>query len=100
MSDSRRYNVKRITVSLPPETLEQLDLVSKGLGLSRSAFLSSFLGQSLPALCALASNVVEAEKTGDSRRYRGEVISEANKLITAMQDELAKLGGQDDLFKD
>lgn len=93
-------SVKRITVSLPPEVLEQLDLVAKAMGLSRSAFLSGLLGQTLPPICSLASVTPPDGSEGSSRRYRGELVSHINSMISGLQDELRDLEGQDDLFKE
>jgi metal-responsive CopG/Arc/MetJ family transcriptional regulator len=95
--------VKKVTVSLPPEILTDLDHISGLVGLSRSAFLSSILAQSLPEIKAtvdaLAEIVTKATAESDSdpvgaqQRYN----SHSKKAI---DDFILKLtsGGQDDLF--
>lgn len=42
--------VRKISVSFPADLVKDLDEVSYALGVSRSAFLSSFLGSTLPSV--------------------------------------------------
>lgn len=87
--------VKRVTVSLPPDVLSMLDEVAKLLLLSRSAFLSGFLRESLPMALTMAKAAHESVD-GDPavRRYRDSSKADIDDLIK----RLTTLGGQDDLF--
>lgn len=85
--------VKRVTVSLPPDVLELLDGVSKALGVSRSAFLSSLLRDALPLLGATVMAAAEHVEGSSSRRYRESSKEEIDALIKALTS-----GAQHDLF--
>ena len=76
--------VKKVTVSLPPDVLADLDHVAAVVGLSRSAFLSSLLGQSLPQTRAAVDALARY-----NAQSRDAIDSFMKKLIS---------GGQDDLF--
>ena len=87
--------VQRVTVSLPPDVVRMLDDLSGLLQVSRSAFLSGFLAESLPLALSMAKAAHEAVE-GDSatRRYRDSSKSDIDGLIK----KLTSLGVQDDLF--
>lgn len=92
--------VRRVTVSLPPLTLEQLDFVASQLGVSRSAFISALLGQLLPPLVPMA-HLVKSSREGseaESKRYRGEFASVLNEQVRKLNSGYEEL--QDDLFKE
>lgn len=92
--------VRKITVSLPPNVVDQLDFVSSRLRCSRSALLSEVLGHSMPSLVQIASCIPEVGQDVtevDARRLRGvsaEVIGEQVRKLLAMSEGV----GQDDLF--
>jgi len=87
--------VKRVTVSLPPDVVDMLDSLSGLLQLSRSAFLSGFLSESLPMALNMAKAAHGAPE-GDSsaRSYRASSKGDIDELIK----KLTSLGVQDDLF--
>lgn len=87
---------RRITVSLPPDAVDQLDFVSLRLLCSRSALLSELLMQSLPGMVQVAQCMPDPGSdvtTEDIRRLRG-----ASARLIAEQVERLLAGGQDDLF--
>lgn len=92
--------VRKVTVSLPPDVVDQLDFVSSRLRCSRSALLSEVLGHSMPALVQLASCIPEVGQDVtevDARRLRGvsaAVIGEQVRKLLEMSEGV----GQDDLF--
>lgn len=94
--------VKKVTVSLPPKILADLDHIAALVGLSRSAFLSSILSQSLPEIKStvdsLASVVAKANGDPDSSPEALARYSAYSK--DAIDTFILKLvsGGQDDLF--
>ncbi len=91
-------SVKRVTLSLPIRVLDDLDFVSKTLGLSRSSFVSGMLSSSLPPLVPICHNMSSKDSSGDSKRYRGDAKEEIKTLVQNLQD-LAEGISHDDLFK-
>lgn len=90
--------VSRVTISLPPSTLEQLDFVSRQLGVSRSAFVSSLLGEVLPPLVPMAQLVSSASEGSEAefKRYRGDFASELDSMVRKLNSGYEEL--QDDMF--
>lgn len=87
--------VRKITLSLPPDTVEQLDFVAARLRCSRSALVSELLKHSIGSLVQIASCLPEdldSVTEADARRLRGEsarVIGEqVGKLLAGAQDDL------------
>lgn len=91
--------VSRVTVSLPPQTLEQLDFISGQLGVSRSSFISALLGDILPPLVPLAHLVKSSGESsdGEARRYRGEFASQLDDMVKKLNAGYGELQG--DMFK-
>lgn len=93
--------VRKVSLSLPPSVVDDMDYISSLMGLSRSAFASALLSDSLPALRVTLDNVValksEAETDGSAeslQRYN----SDSKDAIDAYLRGI--IGGvQDDLFK-
>lgn len=87
--------VRKVSVSLAPSVVEDLDFIATQMRMSRSALLSGVLEEALPGLLAVAK-CVPADgdmSVQDVRRARGasaEVIGEKIRLLLA--------GGEDDLF--
>lgn len=85
----------RITASLPPEVIDQLDFCSKRMRCSRSALLAYLLPEMLGPLSRILVNIPETGEitASDARRARGE----SGRILG---DEIGKLlsGAQDDLF--
>ncbi|AXH78983.1 MAG: CopG family transcriptional regulator [Circular genetic element sp.] len=86
----------RITVSLPSQVVSNLDYISTTIGVSRSAFLSSLLSESLPPIVPLVQIVASASKDGDSKRFRGAAVSAINDAVSRLVSGSEVL--QDDLF--
>lgn len=88
--------ISRITVSIPSDSISQLDYVARKLRCSRSALLGQILAESMPALQQIASCLPDPGKDvgpGDARRFRGE-------SARVIGEQVAKLieGAQDDFF--
>lgn len=90
-------NVRRLTVSLPKEVVSNLDYISTTIGMSRSAFLSALLSESLPPLVPLVQVVASGVKDGDLKRYRGSATSSIDETVSRLVSGIEVL--QDDLFK-
>ena len=77
-------NFKRCSVSLPVESVGQLDFLSKRLKMSRSALLSAILSEALPSLVQIVSTLpVDPSKAteADARRFRGATADALSKQI-------------------
>lgn len=60
---------KKISVSLPVDSINDLDMLSRHLGVSRSALLSGLLGVSLPRLSvriAVSDSIAELDAETDA----------------------------------
>jgi predicted DNA-binding protein len=84
---------KKISVSLPSECINDLDLLSRHLGVSRSALLSGLLELSLPKLAIRIALTEASIEDGAPKRY-------TSSSKTALDSYLASLfrGAQYDLF--
>lgn len=91
--------VRRVTISLPPQTLEQLDFISLQLGVSRSSFISALLGDVLPPLVPLAHLVKSSNESpeAEAKRYRGEFAAELDEMVRKLNSGYGEL--QADMFK-
>jgi len=90
-------NVRRLTVSLPKEVVSNLDYISSTIGMSRSAFLSALLSESLPPLVPLVQITAECAREGDQKRYRGAATSAIDATVSRLVSGIEVL--QNDLFK-
>lgn len=87
----------RVTVSLPQSVVDDLDYISKTAGISRSAFLSALLSETLPPLIPLVQVASSGSSEADSRRYRGAAVTFINDAVSRLTTGAEAL--QDDLFK-
>ena len=89
--------VSKVTVSLSPEVLRDIDYISSQLGMSRSSFINAYLRKALPPAVSLVGQIPafsgEIGKTPEAMRLRG--LS-----VDIIKDKLSNLfsGLQDDLF--
>ena len=87
----------RCSISLPADVVFQLDYCAGKLQLSRSAFLSGLLSESLPHLVGILGTLPSdptLASSSDSRRFRGAAAD-------AISDQIGKIirsGGQGDIF--
>lgn len=65
-------NTTKISVSLPAEVVENLDYLSKRMGVSRSAIISEMLGESLADAARLVALIPPNPTPADVLRMRGE----------------------------
>jgi len=89
---------RKVTVSLPPAIVDDLDYISGAIGLSRSAFLSSILSQSLPAIKSTVASLIGfadtalAESGGDVEVAQQRYSSHSKAAIDAFILKLASGG--------
>lgn len=87
---------RRTSFTVPIDLYDQLDYCSRKMRLSKSAFLSALLSESLPGLFEIFSTLPDdlSEATdADARRFRGVTADVVSKQVG---DILRAMGGSDD----
>lgn len=92
---------KRVSLTIPIDVLSEIDYCSGRLGITRSAFISELMRQSLSPITPLLRNLPDSPDDVAIKRFRGDSVS----LIRSMVgDALPSIEGvvdeQRDLFKD
>lgn len=85
-------NLKKISVTLPPEIVADLDYVSKRLGVSRSALIAQTLPDGLSFMRGLLVDVPENPTPEDVIQFRGSSADQIRERIEQLK------GMADDLF--
>jgi len=88
----------RVTVSLPDDLVDGIDLVANRFEVSRSGLLAALLTQLMPPIVEIATimpDPSEGVSEADVKRFRGASADIISKQIAGVL-----MGGQDDLFKD
>jgi len=80
--------VKRISVSLPGELVENLDALSARLGFTRSALVGQLLDVPVADILRMLGDIPLEPTDGDLRRFRGE---SAEVLEATMRQVMAEL---------
>lgn len=89
-----RRNLSKISITIPPELLVDLDYVSGRLGVSRSALIAEVLPDALGVMRKLLEQVPLNPTPEDVRRFRGESAEIVKQKIESIR------GMSDDLFSD
>lgn len=87
-----RRNLSKISITIPPELLVDLDYVSGRLGVSRSALIAEVLPDALHVMRKLLEQVPLNPTPGDVLRFRGEsaeIIKQKIESIRGMGDGLS-----------
>jgi hypothetical protein len=87
-----RRNLSKISITVPPELVADLDYVSGRLGVSRSALISEVLPESLVIMRAMLEQVPLNPTPEDVLRFRGESADLVRSKIESLK------GMTDDLF--
>jgi hypothetical protein len=87
-----KRNLKKISVTLPPDLVDGLDYVSGRLGVSRSALIGQILPDSIEVLRGLLVDVPENPTPEDVIQFRGASAAEIRVRIEQVK------GMADDLF--
>ena len=87
--------IKRISMTIPPERVEQLDQVSRFLNVSRSSVIVSLLGPALDQMCALL-DAYHADTSGESdgrrmQRAAYDRLDQLVEMVEGVRDEADKL---------
>lgn len=86
--------LRKVSLALDPAVVDDLDVISKRLGISRSALVSQMLGEALPSLRQLFDSIPEAPTAPDLVRYKGESVE----IIEARLASIKRLFADDDLL--
>lgn len=87
-----RRNLSKISITIPPELLADLDYVSGRLGVSRSALIAEVLPEALGFMRGMLEQVPLNPTPDDVLRFRGE----SAELVRQKIDSIREMG--DDLF--
>lgn len=86
-------SVKRLTVSLDSELVDEINFLHRRLGVSRSAMLNEFLREGLMAISAVYRELPESPTERDLVRLRGRSLEVVRSRILEAE---SVLGGGDD----
>lgn len=78
--------MKRVSLSLDDDVVQTLTLVSRRVGLSRSAFVNAMLRESKPQLDLMLDMVPEDGSSIDAKRFRSESVD----MITEQYRQLVQ----------
>lgn len=81
----------KISVSLPPSLVDDLDYLSGRLGVSRSALLAQFMAEAVPEMRRMLEAIPPAPTPADLLRMRGqseELIRQRIEGLKGMTDDL------------
>lgn len=87
-----RRNLSKISITLPPDLVSDMDYIAGRLGVSRSALIAGILPESLHLMRGMLEQVPLNPTPDDVLRFRGESAD----LVRQKIDSLKDLG--DDLF--
>tara|TARA_R100000655_G_C2980028_1_gene191651 strand:- start:479 stop:760 length:282 start_codon:yes stop_codon:yes gene_type:complete len=83
-------SLKRVSLSIPGGLADNLDYISKRLGVSRSAFVTQLLLEAqLDSLASLLSSIPEQPSEADIKRFRGD----SKVYVREQLERLQKLQG-------
>ena len=86
-----RRNLSKISVTIPPELLADLDYVAGRLGVSRSALISEVMPEALGVMRSMLEQVPLNPTPEDVLRFRGEsagIVREKIDSLRGMSDDL------------
>jgi hypothetical protein len=89
-----RRNLSKISITIPPELLGDLDYVSGRLGISRSALIAEVMPQALGVMRSMLEQVPLNPTPDDVHRFRGDSVEIIREKIDSLR------GLSDDLFAD
>lgn len=87
-------NLRKISVTLPPDLVADIDYVARRLGVSRSALMGQLLPDGISAIRGLLVGVPENPTPADIVRFRGESAEEIRRRVEDLK------GLADDLLSD
>ena len=80
-------DIKRVSLSLPSDLVEDVDYICSRLGLSRSGFISQLLlNLNVRSIRALVENVPEQPTADDVKRFRGSSAAYFEEQLQRLQE--------------
>jgi hypothetical protein len=82
---------KKISITISPELVSDLDLISRRLGVSRSALISEILSEPVRAVAELFGSIPENPTPVDVLRFRGDsqgLVRERVEQLNALANDL------------
>lgn len=89
---------KKISITISPELVSDLDFISRRLGVSRSALISEMLSEPVRVAAELFHTIPENPTPEDVLRFRGDsedVVRGRIAQLNAMTHDLFSDGGKD-----
>ena len=80
--------VKRVTLSLPVDLVDDLAYVHHRVGVSKSAFVSSLLGECVHDLRRLLEELPDQPSNDDLLRFRGASAALAEERVRFYRDQM------------
>lgn len=78
-------HMRKITISVPPSLVDDLDYLAGRMGVSRSAIITEVLGGSIADMRALIELIPENPTPADALRYRGESAELIRQRLASLQ---------------
>jgi len=78
-------HMRKITISVPPSLVDDLDYLAGRMGVSRSAIITEVLGGSISDMRALIELIPENPTPADALRYRGESAELIRQRLASLQ---------------
>lgn len=78
-------NMRKVSLALSPENVDDADYVAGRLGVSRSALVNALLGEALPDMRKLFEQVPISPTPNDLVRFRGESAKLVEERIGQLQ---------------
>lgn len=81
-----RRNLRKISVTIPPDLVDDMDYVAARLGVSRSALIAGILPESLHLMRSMLEQVPLNPSPDDVLRFRGESAELVRQKIDSLKD--------------
>lgn len=81
-----RRNLSKISVTVPPELVADMDYVASRLGVSRSALIAGILPEALHSMRSMLEQVPLNPSPDDVLRFRGESAELVRQKIDSLKD--------------
>lgn len=78
-------HMRKITISVPPDLVADLDYLSGRMGVSRSAIITELMGGAISDMRALIALIPENPTPADALRYRGESAELIRQRLASLQ---------------
>jgi hypothetical protein len=92
---------KRVSLTIPIDVLTEIDYCSHRLGITRSAFMSELMRQSLSPILPLLQSLPDSPDEVAVKRFRGDSVAVIQSILgDAFPDIKGAVDEQRDLFKD